>query len=610
MQLHQWRTKFSNPYYIALFLIFLAGTLTYLNSFNGVFVYDDERHIIDNPAMRTLWPPWESMVAETNITRPLIGLSLAINYAISGYNIWSYHLFNLIIHLLAAWTLFALVRRLCTIETNPSWCKERSTEISATAALLWVVHPLTLTSVTYIIQRFQSMMGLCYFLTVYCAIRYFQATEHKTRWLVFTTLAASAGMVCKQDMATAPFTVLAVNALFFTKNWRQALKQNWQLYCGLAFSLVVLVFFNQLGPARGFAGFGGSYEIPYYYSLTQFEVITEYIKIALLPLSVCFDYRWAHVLNPTKIIPEILFIVGLLGFTIWLCCKKNKAGLFGIWFFFTLAVTSSFFPIADAMCEYRMYLPLAAITCLLSLGVWRLASYPQIPRNALYGAIAVATVLLGTKTHLENRNFETQLELWRVITTQRPYNARAWNNYGISLERIGREQEAHQAYERSYQMDRNYIGALQSMARVMLKKQDLENAMKFLKEGIRVSPHFADPYYEVGKILAFKGNTAEAEEYYKKAIERDPYLAHAHAAYGVLLMKAGRSKEAIPYLSTAVQFQPGNPDFNFNLGTALALADISAEAKKYLQHALMLNPKHEGARTNLMVLERKLSSVR
>ena len=102
---------------LAAALIALAALAVYANSFSVPFLFDDAPSVVDNPTIRHLWPLWEPLspphqhLGLTVEGRPLLNLSLAVNYAISGPNVWSYHALNLAIHLLAGLTLFGIVRR-------------------------------------------------------------------------------------------------------------------------------------------------------------------------------------------------------------------------------------------------------------------------------------------------------------------------------------------------------------------------------------------------------------------------------------------------------------------------------------------------------------------
>lgn len=602
---------------ISILTIFAVGALTYFNSFYGTYVFDDERHILYNPAIRSLWPPWPSMFSPLNVSRPLVGLSLAINYAMGEYDTFHYHLFNLIIHLLSALAILGVVRRLCLTNKVPEWCQKFSLEIAVTSALLWTAHPLNLQAVTYLTQRFQSMMGLFYFFSVYLAIRYMQNQEpdqnspqkpfYKDKWLMSTTLAAICGMLCKQDMVTAPFAILALDRLFFSPSLKQALKNHRSMYVGLILSLIILVIFNQFGPPRAFAGFGNSFVIPMNYAMTQLEVITKYIGLAFLLLPTTFDYRLMPVTAITEVIPELFFILALVGATIWLYLRKNKLSLAGIWFFFGLAVTSSFFPIADAICEYRMYVPLASITTLVALGLWKLTALQKMPRALTLSLILIATALIGLRTHHENKIFYSQLDLWKDVTVKRPLNPRAWNNVGILIERTGNVTEAHEMYKKAYAADPYYIGGVESMGRMALKNRDYDKADTFFKEAIRISPHYGDPYYQLGKLNMILGRKEQAIPLFQKAIELDPYFVDAYSAYGVLLLNNGQAKDAIPLLAKAAQYDPRNPDFYFNLGTAQAVVENFAEAKNNLTKAVQLNPYHTPAQKNLAVIAKRES---
>jgi hypothetical protein len=97
--------------------LLLAGVLTYSNSFNGVFVGDDTDAIVNNPNITSLSPLSRALDAPRDTTvagRPVVSLSLAINYALAapgGLDPWGYHLVNLLVHLAAGLTLFGVVRR-------------------------------------------------------------------------------------------------------------------------------------------------------------------------------------------------------------------------------------------------------------------------------------------------------------------------------------------------------------------------------------------------------------------------------------------------------------------------------------------------------------------
>ena len=80
-------------------VIIAAGLLAYSNSFQGPYILDDVQSIPQNPHIRSLWPIWEAASGpyqqSTVSGRPVLSLSLALNYQISGLDVWSYHTLNM-----------------------------------------------------------------------------------------------------------------------------------------------------------------------------------------------------------------------------------------------------------------------------------------------------------------------------------------------------------------------------------------------------------------------------------------------------------------------------------------------------------------------------------
>jgi len=95
-------------------LLAAATCLCYANSFKGVFLFDDESAIVDNETIRALWPPRAVFEPPPNTTvsgRPLVNLTLAVNFALGGFDPRGYHAVNLAFHLLTGLVIFGIVRR-------------------------------------------------------------------------------------------------------------------------------------------------------------------------------------------------------------------------------------------------------------------------------------------------------------------------------------------------------------------------------------------------------------------------------------------------------------------------------------------------------------------
>jgi hypothetical protein len=168
--------------WMAAILIVAAVFLAYRNSLRVPFLLDDRASIQRNPTVQSLWPIWETFlppndIGQTVAGRPMLNFSLAVSYAWSewwtgnGLDVWAYHLMNVAIHALSSLLLFGIVRRTLLLPTMIDRWGQSAAWLAFAIALVWAVHPLQTESVTYIVQRAESLVGFFYLLTLYCVIR-------------------------------------------------------------------------------------------------------------------------------------------------------------------------------------------------------------------------------------------------------------------------------------------------------------------------------------------------------------------------------------------------------------------------------------------------------
>ena len=109
-----------------------------------------------------------------------------------------------------------------------------ATPLALAIALLWAVHPLQTESVTYIVQRAESLVGLFYLLTLYCFIRGAGGSARPVCWYAGSALACLLGMASKEVMVSAPLIVLLYDRAFLAGSFREAWRRRWGLYLALA----------------------------------------------------------------------------------------------------------------------------------------------------------------------------------------------------------------------------------------------------------------------------------------------------------------------------------------------------------------------------------------
>jgi tetratricopeptide (TPR) repeat protein len=604
-------TRWTTTLLAALAIVAVVAA-AYSNSFTGPFIFDDIPAIQKNTTIRSLRSA-EVLVPPGNVTvarRPLTNLSFAVSYAIGRLTVRSYHAVNLLIHLLAALALFGILRRTLVLPALRDRFGDASTGLAAAAALVWALHPLQTESVTYIVQRAESLMGLCYLLTLYALIR--GASSNRPRpWYAASVVACALGMGAKEVMATAPVVVLLYDRVFLSGSFREALRRRGPLYLGLAATWAALGAMMFLYKAPGGAGFGISTVTPWRYALTQAGVILHYLGLSFWPSSLCLDYSWPIAQSAWQDLPAAAVIAALLAGTFWALRRAPMLGFFGAWFFLILAPSSSFFPIVpEVAAEHRMYLPLAALAAAAVIAAYLAAERwlcrpgeSQESRKRLALGMAALLALcgameLGVMTIRRNTQYRTEISIWEDASHKRPENPRAWNALGEAYVNAGRYDEAIRVCKKALVLKPKFPPAYCTRGLAYAGMDRLREAIQDYDKAIALSPDFTEAYSSRAAAYAKSGRLTEAIRDYDKAIAFDPDFAEAYNNRGVAYAQAGRSDEAMSDYDEAIKLYPDFAKAYSNRGNALANANHVSEAIGDYDKAIAFDPRFAEAYNN------------
>jgi tetratricopeptide (TPR) repeat protein len=583
-------------------LLVVIGAAAYSNSFNGPFIFDDEYSIVDNPHILHLWPLGKAMSAPPQATvagRPIASLSLALNYAISGYSVWSYHLFNLLVHILAGLTLYGIIRRTLLCERLKGRFGKYAAVVAWVAAAMWVAHPLQTESVTYIVQRTESLMGLFYLLTLYSAIRA-MGRQRSALWSIISVVCCSLGIGTKEVMATAPALVLLYDRAFFAGSFAGALRRRWGLYSGLAATWAILAVLIWPGPRSATAGFSFSYK-PFDYALNQCIVILHYIRLAFWPRGLCLDYNQPMIKEWVKVLPPMTVITAMLAVTVWGLIRNRAWSYPAVWLFGVLSVTSSFVPIADLVFEHRMYLPLAGLTVLVASGGHILFER----RSARMLGLIPATVVicaLGVVTFLRNEDYGSGVSIWRSALSVVPNNPGAYKGLGLAYDKLGQYEEAIRAYKEAIRIKPGFAEARFNLGVTYSKLGRYEEAARCCEEAIKIKPDYDKAYNNLGFFYGKLGRDAEEIEAYKQSIKISPEYAKTYYNLGIAYSKGGRWQEAIEAFRQVVRIKPEDAEAHYNLGLAYNNIGRSGEAIASLKEAMRIKQDYAEAQYGLGIV--------
>ena len=578
-------------WWLALAIV-IFGALAYLNTLHAPFIFDDRYHIVENARIRRLWPPWTYIL---HTSRPVIYLSLALNYAIGGLNPLGYHLLNLAIHITAALLLYGIARRTFLSPALRGRFGASASWLAGFIALFWLVHPLQTESVTYVIQRGESLMGLFYLLTLYGVIRA-NASRHARWWYAASAAAFCLGIGCKGVMLTAPVVVALYDRVFLAQSWRDLAGRRWALYAALVGACLLYPLLLAQAPAewKESAGFEYAGASPLAYAVTQPGVILHYLQLAFWPAGLCLDYGWPVARSAAEILPGFAIIGALLAAAIWAWRRHPALSFLGAWFFIILIPTSSFIPIADLAVEHRMYLPLAAVVALIVAGLFE-------PLRRLAGArvewvaCALVVVLLTALTVYRNQDYASELAIWQDAVDKSPGNPRAQYDLGHALEAGNHPQQAILHYQKAIEENPNYMDALNNLGHVLEISGKPREAAGYLQRAIQLKPDVAEAHLNLGYALAQQGQIPDAIAQWQEALRIRPDFAEVHNNLAIALAMQGRTDEAIDHWQQALRLAPDSADAHSNLAYALSQKGQIREAIAHYEEALRLNPDHAQA---------------
>jgi len=586
-------------------LVIIALVLAaYSNSFAGPFIFDDQS-ILDNSRIRTLWPPWHCM---GDSARPVVRLSLAINYSISEFDVGSYHTFNVLVHLLAALTLFGIVRRTLLLDAWREKWGSSSAAIALLISLIWAVHPLQTQSVSYIIQRTESLMGLFFLGSLYFSIRSF-GCSHRW-WQVAAVTACALGMSTKEVMVSAPLVILLFDRSFVAMSFGQALRKRWGLYLSLAATWIVipaLWIFNLEPKPAATAGLSMELYTPWQYALTQPEVIFYYLKLCFWPHPLCLDYDWPIAPTTARTVFWLLALMLILTGTLVAILKKTPSGFLGASFFLILAPTSSIMPINVIVCEHRLYLPLAIVITLVVIAVYTrindLRSRPtlgKLPLHYIPNSIAILIIAaLAFQTLLRNEDYNNKIRMWKSVVSCRPNNTRGHNNLGNALLHNGKVKEAIQSYNKALKINPNSAEAHSNLGNALLQSGEINEAISHCRQALLISSDYAEARNNLANALLQKGQTSEAVKYLSELLQDEPQSAQAYSNIAKAYLSQGLPHQAIESCRKALQYMPTLAEAHTNLGVALCQTGLTEEALEHCQEAIRLKPSLPEAHNNL-----------
>ena len=486
-----------------LLLAILLTILVYLPGMTGGFVFDDFPNILTNSDLRPdegetidlIQAGWSGTAGP--LKRPLSMMSFAVNFATTGEFVGGFKITNLVIHLINGVLVFVLFRLILVTHsdrlTNPALDLSM---VAAIGAAIWLVHPLNLTSVLYIVQRMTSMAALFSLAAMICYCvgrRRMLSGIRRAWWIVGVGVPAFVllGALSKENAVLTVPLIALIEVCFF--RFQTTLRRDKSILIALTVITVVLpavaaAVLILAEPALLTDRFAGRAFTLQERLLTEARALWFYLGQFLLPrLSQFGIYHDDFEISKSLFDPRVTaFAVGGLVAALVvsaLAWRRYPLVTFAIlWFLIGHALESSVIAL-ELVHEHRNYVPILGIILALAYGVAAFAAVYL--RRAIRTAMVFAVVFA-----------------FAGLTFLR---AGDWSDPG-TLALV--EAERHpRSYRSVFELARIQFG----LYKLSDDEQDYVNALTNLERAGAIEPTATGPYAALLKLEYAHGNVPKPE---------------------------------------------------------------------------------------------------
>lgn len=513
------------------------------NSLSNAPHLDDFYRVVDNPGIEEVWPIWRHFVDPRTMStlptitqfRPMLPLSLSLNYAVSGDSMVGFHVGNLALQIVCAGLVYELVRALF----------DRGFGIALAAGSMFGVHPVSGIVVNYVAARDLILMQLFLLLTLLLYLRLRRHGAGTMTWS-FVILAMVLSLASKTNAVALPLLIVALERLVLRATWSKALTHAAPfvvIVAGFFFYTEVVLGFSDLAAVRGTTS-------ALEYSLTQANLhFSRYFVQFLWP----FTMRAAPRIEPSGFQDigtwiGIVFIVGTL-IVAWRSRRRTPIAAFLIVGYWALLLpTSSFLPLLAYAADYRPYPSSAFLYVGLSWFLLR-------GLGSRAGGIALCSIIVyfGAASHFTNRIWSTERSLWEH-SVRHGGSALAHHNLAMSLPG-GAVRERH--LEEALRLKPSYTIARINLGRSLVHRGEVDAGIRHCERAVTEDPRSARARYWLGRTYADIGRESDARRALVRAADLDSANLEFQYAAARSLQDAGEYRESLRFLDR-IQRQYGS----------------------------------------------------
>lgn len=636
--------------------IVLVCLLVFRNTLHNTYALDDYYRVVDNPGIQQFWPPARHFVEPRTMStldritqyRPLLPLSLSIDYAIGGNSVVTHHVGNLLLQIVASLLAFLLALELLRhwtavlpgsrLKTRLEFVPMSDTKIvmvAGFAAVLFAIHPVSGIAVNYVSARDLLLMQVFFLGALLAYARMRRLGENVNRWNIVLALLALS-LLSKTNLVIAPLLWIAFDVLLA----RDSLRDRRVWLRASAVAAVVVAFFVVTRLMLGFSDLqhvlqaGGSWLT---YALTQARLhLFHYLPHVWWP----FPIRLLPQIEPGntqdfRVWLGIVFLLATLALA-WRLRRSTPLVAFCIVAYWILMVPeSSFLPFHQVAADYRPYPASIFLFLALCLTAVRFLS---ARRSAL--VLGFFTLYLAAISTAMNRHWRTGETLWSH-SVNHGGDPIAHMNLAMSIADRS-DPRVRQNLEEALRLNPNYVLAHINLCLLQVELGETDG-LKRCEHAVQLQPDWAQSHYWLATAYQRAGRPWDAMHASLRAVQLDPNnveyhyqaaldaqrvrdwtgsLEHVHQVRarvvnykelgfvrGFALQMLRRNEEAVVEYRRQLATIPNHVQVTFNTGYALMALGRCAEAGGYFEKTLELRPGYAEARYYLDRCRRTLAAA-
>lgn len=472
---------------------------------------------------------------------PITFLSYQLETWTLGPNAWHFHLFSLILHLIATWLVFEIVKRL-----------SRSHSIGLMTALLFAVHPINAEAVLWVSARKDVLSAVFFLVSLLCLLLYKE--NEKRRWYYLSLGLFGLALGSKVTVVTLPIILIALSGK--PKNLKE-----WMKNIG-PFLLLALIF--------GIVAISGKGAVNEQFHFIDFILMSMRSTFFYLTLIVAPAGQSAiHAIKPHDLYAPILPVaIGIVTLTSWIVIRFRKCFplVLAGWTFFLVTLAPSFLHYTRGNenfmlgSERYMYLPSVGIFLIIAVlihALWKESWITRPTRLLLAFGMTFIMLVFSYLTMLRTFVFQDAVIFSIDILQKNPNNGRTWYNLGIALETESKPMEAEEAYLAALKVKPNLADAAINLGILYTKEGRTDEAMKMFEQATIIRPDYFKGHFNLGVALQNAGKFSEAEVAYRNTLELFPDFPAARRNLATVLGMQKRFSEAMAEYELLAEIDPG-----------------------------------------------------